>query len=89
MALTKEQKDTILSQNATKPGDTGSPQVQIALLTTQIMQLNEHLKIHRHDESSRYGLIKLVGQRRRLLKYLSNNDPLGYRALLAKLGLRK
>lgn len=89
MALTKEQTEAIVAQHAIKAGDTGSPQVQIALLTTQIMQLNEHLKVHRHDESSRYGLIKLVGQRRRLLKYLSNNDPIGYRALLGKLGLRK
>ena len=89
MALTKEQTEGIVAQHAIKPGDTGSPQVQIALLTTQITQLNEHLKVPRHDESSRYGLIKLVGQRRRLLKYLSNNDPIGYRALLGKLGLRK
>ena len=89
MALTKEQTETIVSQYATKPGDTGSPQVQIALLTTQIMSLNEHLKVHRHDESSRYGLIKLVGQRRRLLKYLSNNDPAAYKTLLGRLGLRK
>ena len=89
MALTKEQTETIVSQYATKPSDTGSPQVQIALLTTQIMVLNEHLKVHRHDESSRYGLIKLVGQRRRLLKYLSRNDPPSYKTLLGRLGLRK
>ena len=89
MALTKEQTETIVSQYATKPGDTGSPQVQIALLTTQIMVLNEHLKVHIHDESSRYGLIKLVGQRRRLLKYLSRNDPASYKTLLGRLGLRK
>jgi small subunit ribosomal protein S15 len=89
MALTKQDKETIVAEFGIKPGDTGSSQVQIALLTKQIVSLNEHLKNHKHDQSSRYGLIKLVGERRRHLKYLSVQDPTAYKALLARLGLRK
>lgn len=89
MALTNEEKEEIVTKFAIKAGDTGSPQVQIALLTKKITTLNEHLRTHRHDESSRYGLIKMVGQRRRQLKYLSKNDPAAYRQILAQLGLRK
>lgn len=90
MALTKEQTAAIVEKFGDKPGNTGSTEVQIALLTERINRLNEsHLKAHRHDNHSRYGLIKMVGQRRRLLKYLMAQDAAKYRDLLAKLGLRK
>jgi small subunit ribosomal protein S15 len=89
MALTNEEKNAIIAEYATKPGDTGSTPVQIALLTKQIVELNDHLKTHKHDQSSRYGLIKMVGERRAHLKYLSAKDPAAYKAILAKLGLRK
>jgi small subunit ribosomal protein S15 len=69
--------------------DTGSPEVQIALLTERITYLNEHLKIHRKDHHSRRGLLKMVGQRRALLNYLKTNDPLRYRVILDRLGLRR
>lgn len=70
-------------------GDTGSPEVQIALLTTRITQLTDHLRTHRHDEHSRRGLLKLVGQRRRHLKYLSQKNPDSYREIIQRLGLRR
>ncbi|MFN3706352.1 MAG: 30S ribosomal protein S15 [Thermoflexales bacterium] len=89
MALTKSEKAAIIERYALNPDDTGSSAVQVALLTHRINQLNEHLKVHKHDESSRYGLLKLVGKRRAHLKYLAANDPAGYRELLRKLGLRK
>ena len=89
MALTNQEKEEIITKFATKTGDTGSPQVQISLLTKKIMTLNEHLKTHRHDESSRYGLVKMVGQRRRQLKYLARTDQAAYRVILGQLGLRK
>ncbi len=89
MSITKEQKQQVISEYATKEGDTGSPQVQIAILTTRILQLTEHLKIHKHDNHSRRGLLKLVGERRRHLTYLSRKNPEGYREILGKLGLRK
>jgi small subunit ribosomal protein S15 len=89
MGLDKEQKNTIIQDYARHEGDTGSPEVQIALLTTRILQLTEHLKVNRHDQSSRRGLLKLVGQRRRHLKYLSQTNPESYRALLQRLGLRR
>lgn len=89
MALNKGEKAAIVEKFAVNAGDTGSSEVQIALLTQRINQLNEHLKVHRHDEATRYGLIKLVGKRRAHLKYLAAKNPAGYRELLGKLGLRK
>lgn len=89
MALSKGEKAAIVDKFAVGAGDTGSSEVQIALLTQRINQLNEHLKMHRHDQASRYGLIKLVGKRRAHLKYLAAKNPAGYRELLGKLGLRK
>jgi small subunit ribosomal protein S15 len=89
MSLTKEIKQTIITKHATHEGDTGSAQVQIALLSTRISQLTEHLKTHKHDNHSRRGLLTLVGERRSHLKYLSRKNPEAYRALLEELGLRK
>lgn len=89
MGLPKQQKNEVIQSYARHEGDTGSPEVQIALLTTRIEQLTEHLKVHKHDEHSRRGLLKLVGQRRRHLKYLSNKNPESYRALIQRLGLRR
>lgn len=89
MPLTKEEKLSIIGEFGRFEGDTGSPEVQIALLTHRIVQLTDHLRIHRHDEHSRRGLLKLVGQRRRHLKYLSHKDPAKYRELLQRLGLRR
>lgn len=89
MPLQKEQKDQIVKDFGRKEGDTGSPEVQIALLSARIEQLTEHLKIHSHDEHSRRGLLKLVGQRRRQLKYISKTSPETYRELLKRLGLRR
>ncbi len=82
-------KEQIIKDFGRKEGDTGSPEVQIALLTTRINELNEHLKIHKKDHHSRRGLLKMVGKRRNLLTYLKRHDLEGYRALIAKLGLRK
>lgn len=89
MALTKEQKNEIIGQYKQHDGDTGSPQVQIALLTLRIQQLTEHLKVHAQDQHSRRGLLKLVGQRRRHLKYLSQTNPEAYQEILQRLGLRR
>lgn len=89
MALSKEQKGEIIQTYHVHSSDTGSPEVQIALLTTRINQLVEHLKTHKHDEHSRRGLLKLVGQRRRHLAYLSRKDATRYREILERLGLRK
>lgn len=89
MGLDKNQKNELIQNYARHDGDTGSPEVQIALLTTRIEQLTEHLKIHKHDEHSRRGLLKLVGQRRRHLKYLSRKSPESYRELIQRLGLRR
>ena len=89
MALTKTEKDTIIQEYARHEHDTGSPQVQIALLTQRIQQLTDHLKAHSQDQNSRRGLLKLVGQRRRHLKYLSETDPNAYREILQRLGLRR
>jgi small subunit ribosomal protein S15 len=89
VALTKSEKDTIFQEYALHPSDTGSPEVQIALLTTRIHQLIEHLKIHKADHHSRYGLLKLVGQRRRHLAYLSQKDQLRYQQVVDRLGLRR
>lgn len=87
--ITKEQKAAIMAEYATKEGDTGSPEVQVAILTARINDLNEHLKIHKKDHHSRRGLLKMVGQRRNLLKYLKGVDVERYRNLIARLGLRK
>ncbi len=87
--ITQAEKETIIREFARHEGDTGSPEVQIAILTERIRQLTEHLKVHKHDEHSRRGLLKLVGLRRRHLKYLSRTDPDGYQALLQRLGLRR
>ena len=89
MALTKEEKDDIIKKFQTKDGDTGSSDVQIALLTARINQLQEHLQSHKHDNSSRRGLLKLVGQRRHHQEYLKNKDPERYQAVIEQLGLRK
>ena len=87
MALSKTEKDTIISEYHLHTGDTGSPEVQIAILTTRINQLTEHLKAHKHDEHSRRGLLKLVGQRRRHLAYLSRKAPDRYKGILITLGV--
>ena len=87
--LTKEAKEEIFRKHGRADNDTGSPQVQIALLTERINQLTEHLRTHKHDHYSRRGLLKLVGRRRRFLNYLQKNDLEGYRALIKELGLRR
>jgi small subunit ribosomal protein S15 len=87
--LEKEQKQQILTEYKRREGDTGSAEVQVALLTTRINELTTHLETHTKDEHSRRGLLKLVGQRRRMLAYLGRNDPERYRSLIARLGLRK
>ncbi len=87
--LSKERKGQIIGDYATAPNDTGSPEVQIALLTYRITDLTEHLKVHKHDEHSRRGLLKLVGQRRRQLNYLQKKDLQRYRELIRRLGLRR
>ena len=87
--LTKEQKAEIMKKFAAHEGDTGSPEVQIALLTSRIAYLTEHLKEHKKDHHSRRGLLKMVGQRRRMLSYLSKKDINRYREILAQLNLRK
>jgi small subunit ribosomal protein S15 len=89
MALQREQKDAIIEASRTHEGDTGSPEVQIAILTERINGLTGHLREHRHDHHSRRGLLKLVGRRRRLLAYLSKNDVERYRAVIARHGLRR
>ena len=89
MTLTKEAKHEIIQEHARSNGDTGSADVQIAVLTTRIAELTEHLKTHKHDHASRRGLLKMVGRRRRLLEYLKREDIERYRALIAKLGLRR
>ena len=88
MSLTLEQKTAMIDQFARHEGDTGSPEVQIALLTTRIIELTEHLRAHKHDESSRRGLLKLVGKRRRLLAYLRASDFGRFSAVVEKLSLR-
>jgi small subunit ribosomal protein S15 len=89
MTLTKEAKQQLIQEHALSSGDTGSADVQIAVLTTRIAELTEHLKTHKADHASRRGLLKLVGRRRRLLEYLKREDIERYRALIAKLGLRR
>ncbi|MBO4382871.1 MAG: 30S ribosomal protein S15 [Clostridia bacterium] len=87
--MTQQEKQEIMKEFATHEGDTGSPEVQIAVLTKRINDLNAHLKEHPHDHHSRRGLLKMVGHRRNLLKYLQKVDIERYRALVKKLGLRK
>lgn len=87
--ITKEMKQQIIKDYQVKEGDTGSPEVQIAILTYRINDLNEHLKVHKKDHHSRRGLLKMVGQRRNMLAYLKKNDLERYRSLIARLGLRK
>ena len=89
MSLSSEQKASIVAEYARGEADTGSPEVQVALLTARIKHLTEHLREHKHDEHSRRGLIKMVGQRRRQLAYLSRTNPSRYRSVLQRLGLRK
>jgi small subunit ribosomal protein S15 len=89
MALDASKKTAIIKEFATHEGDTGSPEVQIAVLTERIKELTEHLKDHKHDHHSRRGLLLLVGQRRRLLGYLQNVEIDRYRALIERLGLRR
>src|SRR5215468_1361660 len=89
LALTKEAKQEIITKHGRSEADTGSPQVQIAMLTQRINELTEHLRTHKHDHYSRRGLLKLVGRRRRFLNYLQKHDLEGYRALIKELGLRR
>ncbi|MBR2179155.1 MAG: 30S ribosomal protein S15 [Selenomonadaceae bacterium] len=87
--LTKDNKQEIIQKYATHDGDTGSPEVQIAILTNRIIYLTEHLKVHKKDHHSRRGLLKMVGHRRRLLSYLQKKDINRYREIIAQLNLRK
>ena len=89
MTLTTDEKRQIISEHARSDGDTGSAEVQIAVLTQRIAELTEHLKLHKQDHHSRRGLLKMVGRRRRLLEYLKRRDIERYRAIIAKLGLRR
>ncbi len=89
MSLEPEQKKEIIEKHKTHDTDTGSPEVQIALLTERITYLTEHFKTHKKDHHSRQGLLKIVNQRRRLLNYLRRNDPVRYRKLINELGIRK
>jgi small subunit ribosomal protein S15 len=89
MTLATETKQLLIAEHARSAGDTGSAEVQIAVLTRRITDLTEHLKTHKHDHASRRGLLKLVGRRRRLLEYLKGEDIERYRDLIAKLGLRR
>jgi small subunit ribosomal protein S15 len=89
MALTKEAKQELISKQGRSETDTGSPEVQIAMLTRRINELTEHLRTHRHDHYSRRGLLKLVGRRRRFLNSLQKHNLEGYRALITELGLRR
>ena len=87
--MTNEEKQEIIKEYATHEGDTGSPEVQIAVLTRRINELTEHLKIHQKDHHSRRGLLKMVGHRRNLLTYLQKKDIERYRSIIARLGIRK
>lgn len=87
--IRKEKKTDVIVSNRTHETDTGSPEVQIAILSARIIELTEHLKVHKHDNHSRRGLLKMVGTRRRLLDYLQKKDIERYRAIIAKLGIRK
>ncbi|MBQ2444740.1 MAG: 30S ribosomal protein S15 [Clostridia bacterium] len=87
--MLKSEKEAIIKEYAVHEGDTGSPEVQIALLTKRINDLTEHLKVHKKDHHSRRGLLKMVGQRRNLLKYLTKVDIERYRSIISRLGIRK
>ncbi len=87
--MDKEKKKTIVTQFAIHEGDTGSADVQIAVLTSRIVELSEHLKVHKKDQHTQRGLMKMIGQRRRLLAYLNDTDVNHYRGIINKLGLRK
>ena len=87
--LTKEKTEELTTGNQLHPSDTGSTAIQVALITERIRYLTEHMRVHRKDHHSQRGLMMLVGQRRRLLRYLSRSEPARYKALIAKLGLRK
>ena len=87
--IRKDEKTAVIEANRTHPTDTGAPEVQIAILTARIQELTEHLKIHKHDNHSRRGLLKMVGKRRKMLDYLAKKDVERYRAIIAKLGIRK
>ena len=87
--ISKEAKSQLIAENSTDEGDTGSPEVQIAILTYRIKELTEHLRTHKHDNHSRRGLLMMVGKRRSLLDYLAKKDINRYRAIIAKLGIRK
>ena len=87
--ITKEVKTSVIAANATHEGDTGSPEVQIAILSQRIRELTEHLKVHPNDKHSRLGMYKMAGKRRRLLDYLAKKDIERYRAIIAKLNIRK
>ena len=87
--IRKDEKTAVIEANRTHATDTGSPEVQIAILTARIQELTEHLKVHIHDNHSRRGLLKMVGTRRKMLDYLAKKDIERYRAIIAKLGIRK
>jgi small subunit ribosomal protein S15 len=87
--LVKDEKTQIIAEYATKENDTGSPEVQVAILTRRINTLTEHLKVHKHDHHSRRGLLQMVGRRRRLLRYLQATEVTRYRSLIERLGLRR
>lgn len=89
MSIDAETKTKLISEYATTEGDTGSPEVQVAILSTRISHLTEHLKTHKHDHHSRRGLLLLVGRRRRLLNYLAETDINRYRSLIERLGIRR
>lgn len=89
MSITAAEKDRVMKEFATKEGDTGSPQVQVAILTSRISTLTEHFKTHKKDNHSRRGLLKLVAQRRKLLDYLKGKDEPAYKELIGKLGIRR
>ena len=87
--MDKAEKQAVMEEYRTHEGDTGSPELQVAVLTKRIFELTDHLRIHKHDEATRRGLLKMVGRRRRLLRYLNGEDVGRYRALIARLGLRR
>lgn len=89
MSISAARKQEVIGTFATKPGDTGSPEVQVAILTERIANLTEHFRTHAKDTHSRHGLLKLISQRRRLLDYLNSKDSARYRALIGRLGLRR
>ena len=89
MSITPERKQTVISDYATKTGDTGSPEVQVAILTERITNLTEHFKTHAKDNHSRRGLLKMVSQRRQLLDYVKRHDEPRYRSLIERLGIRR